>query len=619
MASQIDGDRRRLIGEGALCAQGTTYLILVACAVLPYANSLLNGFVYVYDDGAQILDNPYVHSFKFLKEVFLSSIRAGGYVSTNYYRPLVTFANLCCFRFFGPSAYAYHLLSILLYAMVVCLIYDVTRTLFEKRNTAMAAALLFAVHPVHSEVVDWVAASAELWLAVFFLLAFRFFLQPLRGMKGVVALSLAGAFFLLALLSKEQAATLPPLLLVYGHFYRPDRTSASWQAKVGRYGLFWVILALYGGWRYHLWGGETTLISHPGMGFFTTLLSGFALLGAYIGKLLWPVSLSAYYPFQTSDSLWNLSVLAGVVALMAAGFAFLTLWGRNRSYTFALLWFAVTLAPVLNARWMGANVFAERYLFLPSVAFSWLVGGAAVALWEKLSCRKRGRRYAAAALACATLILCTARISARNRDWQDDLTLMKVTVAQHPDDARLRDALGNAYWMRDNAGMAEREWRQVLAQSPDSVATLVHLGALLASQNRLDEATLLLRRAIELNPSYPGAHLNLGIALAQKGDLLSAREELRTAARLDPSSFEIYNMLGRVSYDLRNARDAEIEFQKSVDLQPSLGAYLYLGKIAMDRNDFSHAAQQFRKALELNPRDDVAAQALRQALAKEGT
>src|SRR5208337_1099917 len=116
-----------------------------------------------------------------------------------------------------------------------------------------------------------------------------------------------------------------------------------------------------------------------------------ALVGQYVGKLLWPVRLCFFYTFRGSTSPFDPRVLAGLAALLALAALFLVCWrSRERDVrfaSFALLWFFATLVPVLNAHWVGKNVFTERYLYLPSVGVAWLVGLGATKLWTRASAR----------------------------------------------------------------------------------------------------------------------------------------------------------------------------------------------------------------------------------------
>ena len=117
------------------------------------------------------------------------------------------------------------------------------------------------------------------------------------------------------------------------------------------------------------------------------VLSAIALVGQYVWKLLWPVRLCAFYVFHASKSLFDLRVLAGLLVLLALAALFLVCWRSRepnvRFASFGIMWFFATLAPVLNAHWLVANVFTERYLYLPSVGVAWLVGLGASKLWSR--------------------------------------------------------------------------------------------------------------------------------------------------------------------------------------------------------------------------------------------
>ncbi len=153
-------------------------------------------------------------------------------------------------------AYGFHLVSLLLHVLIVCLVFVLTERLTGDRVWAFVAGALFALHPIHTESVAWIAAVTDLELTFFYLLTFGLFLALARPGGGVRSACVAamGATFLLALLSKEQAMTLPALATVYEHFYREDRSETSISQKLARYGVLWLVGAAYVLFRIHFLG-----------------------------------------------------------------------------------------------------------------------------------------------------------------------------------------------------------------------------------------------------------------------------------------------------------------------------------------------------------------------------
>src|SRR5437868_10442664 len=148
------------------------FLILILLAFLPYLNTLINGFV--YDDRQQILQSPYVHSFRYLGRIFGTTVWTfeGAQGVSNYYRPLMTFAYLISYKLFGLLPFGFHLMNLVLHASVVLLLFAVTEHLFRDRLLSLMAAGLFALHPIHTESVAWIAGITDLELSFFFLLTF---------------------------------------------------------------------------------------------------------------------------------------------------------------------------------------------------------------------------------------------------------------------------------------------------------------------------------------------------------------------------------------------------------------------------------------------------------------
>jgi tetratricopeptide (TPR) repeat protein len=529
---------------------------LVACATLPYLNILSNGFV--YDDGPQVLTNPYVKSFHYLKEIFTTNVWSFTGVGpiTNYYRPLMTLGYMVCYKLFGLRAYGFHLVSLLLHVLIVCLVFALAERLTGDRVGAFVAGAFFALHPIHTESVAWIAAVTDLELTFFYLLTFGIFLAVARPGGGRSGPGLAAMVlsFILGLLSKEQAMTLPALATVYEHFYRRDRSETSTSQKLVRYGPLWLTGLAYLVFRIRFLGALAPEKKFAEVGPPQIVLSAIAFVAQYIGKLIWPVRLCAYYVFHPCESVFDLRVVAGLLVLFALAALFPVCWRSRdanvRVASFGILWFFATLAPVLNAHWVGPNAFAERYLYLPSVGVAWLVGLGASRLWSRAASRSVQRR----AVALAGLVVCglfAARIVTRNRDWNNDIVFYTRTLELSPDAHILLNNLGLAYWLQGDLDKAESVFRRAVAFSPRDPDALNNLGALLFETGRQKEAEDQFRASVRGRPNVT-AYNYLGHLSIRRGDVGEATRDFRAALALDKSDSyahfglgDIYMLAGR--------------------------------------------------------------------------
>ena len=576
---------------------------LAVLAVLPYLNAVHN--LFVYDDSIQVVNNPYLQNFHHLKEIFTTPVWSflGGDYSRNYYRPVMTFGYLLCYQFFGPLPFAFHLVNIGLNLLVVILLFLVTRRMFNDRMLAFVAAGLFAVHPIHSESVAWIAAITDIELALFYLLTFWFFLglSKVRGRRLILSELCMAVSFALALLSKEPAVTWAPLATLYEHFCREDRRETNVQIKISRYGPLWLLALVYLILRIHFLGGLAGRSQLPEAGLDAAIFSAIALAGQYVWKLFWPASLCAFYVFPPSRSLSDPRVIGGAVALLTLAFLIVFFWNRARLVSFGLVFFLVNLTTVLNVYWVAANIFTERYLYLPSVGFCWVLGWAGTALWRATTRHSAVWRGIIAISALAIAALGTLRIIRRNRDWHDDERLYKATLILQPDAYIIHINLASLYLDRDDLKKAERELQEADRAAPDYPLILNNFGLLNLKLKRYDDALGYLIRSVMKNPNEPQPHLFLALVYEQTGQPGYAEKEYLTAINLSPLSHRAHAGLGEFYFDQGRIEEAERQFQVSLRAAKTLRGYWGLGLVYWREGRYAEAEHAFQEAEALEP------------------
>jgi Tfp pilus assembly protein PilF len=586
-----------------LWTDGLLLAFLAALAAFPYLNTLRNFFI--YDDFTQVVNNPYLQNFHHLKEIFTTPVWSflGGDYSHNYYRPLMSFGYLLCRQFLGPIPLAFHLVSLVLNVLVVLVLFLVTWRMFNDRTLAFVAAGLFAVHPIHSESVAWIAAITDLELALFYLLTFWFFLglSKVHGRRLILGELSMVVSFALGLLAKEPAVTLVVLATLYEHCCRGDRKETSVGVKLSRYGPLWLLALVYLILRIHFVGGLVSRSQFPDMGPDTVIFSALALAGQYVWKLFWPATLCGFYVFHASMSPSDPRVVWGAVALMALAFLFIFFWNRVRLVSFGLLFFFLNLAPVLNAPWMAANVFTERYLYLPSVGFCWVLGWAGTTLWRDATRHSAWWRGIVVVSVFAIAALCTLRIIRRNRDWHDDETFYKATLALQPDAYIIHTNLAALYLDRDDLNNAGQELREAEKAAPDYPLVLNNFGLLNLKLKRYDAALGYLIRSIMKNPNEPQPHLYLALVYNQMGKADYAEKEYRTAINLSPLSQRAHAGFGEFCFDQGRLLEAERQFQESLQAAKTLNGYWGLGLVYWREGRYAGAEHAFQEAESLVP------------------
>ena len=508
--------------------------VLCLVAVGAYLNTLQGDFV--YDDHTQVRDNPWIRDARHLVDIFTTSVWQFESASStsNYYRPLMHVWYLLAYQLFGPAPWGFHLINILLHAAVTVLVFLLTQELLRRTLPpgslaalpAVAAALLFAVHPIHTEVVAWIAAVPELSYSFFLLLSLYLYLQARAGRRGAGAASVIS--FALAALSKEPALTLPFILFLSDHTIEPGQGPVP--RLLRRYAPYLLVAAVYVALRWHALGGLVQQEPHIKLSAWGYLINVFPLFQQYLQKLVLPVDLNLFSVFHPLDSLLEpRGLLSLAVAVLYAGGAVLAC-RRNRIVCFSMVMIVLPLLPALYIPALSVNVFSEHHLYLPSFGFALLFAYA----FARLQALRPKDTILLVAGTLALAAVSAAGTVSRNAVWRSELALYTDTLKKSPDAVEIRLNLGNVYADRGQVQEAMEQYRRTLELAPGYAEARNNLGILYYDQRRFEEAVVEYRAALALKPSYAEAHNNLGNAYAALGRTAEAAAAYAAALELKP-------------------------------------------------------------------------------------
>ncbi|MBI5493370.1 MAG: tetratricopeptide repeat protein [Deltaproteobacteria bacterium] len=546
-------------------AKAASVLIIIVATFAVYAASVGNGFV--YDDHELILNNRLITDFRYLPQAFTTSLWSFKGMVSNTYRPVLHLIFLIERAAFGVSPWGYHLTAVALHAANAVTVFLIA-SLFAFNGAGQAgqagidglskgarvlrfpvkrgfpgyfppllAGLVFALHPVNSEVVSWVSAITELTYTLFFLLSLYFFMR-FRAGQGRAFYALSILCFPVALLSKETAIMLPALIAAYDLSGEGVSFLRRWKGYI----LYILLAVLYMALRTISVGG---LLHHRQISLSVRELAIniFPLIFKYAWKLVLPIGLNAIYVMEYTASLAEPKAIAGVLAAVVFILA-LALSLRKRQAFIGLLLIALPLLPVLYIPALSNAAFADRYLYLPSAGFAMLISFAIGPIFASSKARKA--RAVIMPLFAAVLVLYSAGSFKRSAVWKDDLTLWQDTIVKSPSSKYAHYNLALAYREKGEIDKAIADFEEAIRLDPAYEDAHYNLAWVYDYAGDHDRAIAHYRDTIRLNPASADAYFNIGLIYRKEGLLSESAGEFRNALRIRPGYAEAEKELAGV-------------------------------------------------------------------------
>ncbi len=565
---------------------------------LVYGQAL--GGSFHYDDFHSLVFNPHLRDLgnigSFLIDPSLFSVDP----DKAMYRPLVLVSYALNYAWGQYNPAGYLLVNVSIHLVNVLLVWGVGRRLGLSESGALWSAVLFCVHPLVGEPVNYVSSRSESLAVAGQLAAFYFYLGDGRDRWQWAS----GAALLCALLSKSIAAVLPAVLLAYEVLWR--RQDISWR----RHAPYWLLTAAYIGIISANRFLGPALAKAP-RGLYEQLLTQGKALVYYAYLLAEPVRLSVEHPFGVADQLGTVTLLAlaAVGSLVAVALA-----QGDRRMRFLLCWGGLSLLPTLV---VPLNVLVNEHRLYMLVAVMAIALGMG---WERWG---RAVRWSLCAWVLVAGLLSHQRIEV----WRDELSLWRDAANKGPQMVRPQVFLGNAWRVAGDSASARSAYERALELDPlhrSARTNLANLFLEAAQSDRVQRPSLLeraeghYRRVLELEPGYREALTNLGSLYMLRGEWVPAAHVLSAAVEQHPFYADAYFNLGLVRVELGDFAAAVELFRRAVQLEDGVEVWYELANAHARLGQLAEAAAAYRQVLESARRDERALYNLAEVLLVAG-
>jgi tetratricopeptide (TPR) repeat protein len=613
-------------------------VILVACVVLIYSNTLQHPFI--FDDLSNIKHNSQIR----LTQLTWESLQKAGFESPSPHRPVANISFALNYYAHQYDIAGYHWTNILIHAAAGIFLYLLIRAMLSTpalrdkyaayKWIPLFTAMIWLVHPIQTQSVTYLVQRMNSLSAMFYILSLLLYAKArLAEGKRIKRLLFSGCVLagVLAVGSKEIAGTLPFFIFLYEWYFHRD-LSVSWLKRnilpmVGVLVIFAVITSLFLG----VHPLERILDSYAKRDFtlIQRVLTEFRVVVYYVGLLVFPhpsrlnldhdilISKSLLDPVTT---LLALATLAGLVA------AAVYLAKRQRLLSFCIFWFLGNL--VIESSVIGLEIAFEHRNYLPSMLVFLF---AVVLIFRHIRIR-----WVAAGIVCAAGVVLCIWTYERNQVWRNELMLWGDCVQKSPQKPRPHNNFAVALVRQGKLDEAIAHYSEALGIKPDYAEAHFNLGVSLSRQGKFKEAVYHLSEMLRLNPGHAGAHNNLGTILHEQGELNAAithyNEALRIspeyprahynlgvalnsagktneainhyneALRANPLHAKAYYNLGLVLSKIGKPDEAVSHFFEALRIEPDYAAaHFSLGSVLQDQGKFKEAIGHYARVLELKP------------------
>jgi len=564
-------------------------LFLLAVGFIVFWNSLPAPFTFD-DDHAIVVNEQIRHLSTSLSRTEQGSPLAG--------RPLVSLTFAINYALGELNGRGYRLVNVAIHVVNALLLFGILRKHLDQ-HVAFAIALVWMVHPLVTEPVDYVSQRTELMMAMFFLLTLRFAQRAAGGAKRTRPPLEGGstrwlwasvAACALGMACKETMVVAPIVVLLYDRTFVFGSFQEALRRRGGYYAALcatWLVLVVL------LWSsprGDSAGFTGASVSPWTYLLDQSVMIVRYLRLAVWPRGLVLDYGEPAQVTFSQVAPYPLAVAALVAGTV--VAFVRNLPAGFLGAWFLLTLAPTSSIMPISTEVGAERRMYVPLMAL--------VALVLAPVARALMARATLYLLVVPVAVLLSLATYQRNAEYRSGLTLWQTVLDRWPPHARahrnlaaelklanrrdeeiyhLRAAVTDLPELRTVLGLellalgrnmeAVDEFRIYLRDHPRDADAWSNLGNALDALGRKDEALDAFRHAVDVDPNNGLSQRNLALQYLQKNDFDDAVAHAREGVRLTPGDADAHNLLGLALIGQQHIDEAIAEFRTSLRLRPT--------------------------------------------------
>jgi len=572
-------------------------LTLILVNMVIYAPVPHHDFVN-YDDPEYVSENPHV-SGGLTRQALLWAFTTKGHGAN--WHPLTSLSHMLDVELYGLNAGGHHLNNLILHIVNTVLLFGVLRMMTGALGRSAFVAALFAAHPLHVESVAWVSERKDVLSTLFWMLTLWGYVWYVRrpGRDRYLAVVL---LFAMGLMAKPMLVTLPFVLLLLDVWPlgRVSLGVAPDPRLVRR--LVWeklpllalaVVLSIVTFMVQQQQGAVSGLDALP-----LNLRVQNALVSyvAYIGKMLWPARLAAFYPYpQLIPGWWVGGAILGLIGVSVA--VIRKAW-RYPYLPVGWLWYLGTLVPVIGLVQVGNQSMADRYTYIP------LIGLFLMVAWgiPDLLPRWRYRSIALGTTAGLVISMCVIVARGQVQHWGNGVVLWTHALEVTTENYRAHAALGALLEDQGRVNEAIAHLSEAVRIRPDYAEVQNKLGAALADQGRVEEAIPHYFQALRFKPGIAEAHNNLGNALSGQGKVAEAIAHYTEALRINPDYALAHNGLGSALDEQGKVAEAIAHYREALRIEPNLAeAHNNLGAALASQGKADEAIQEFLEALRIKP------------------
>jgi tetratricopeptide (TPR) repeat protein len=581
---------------------GIAILLLVATLAV-YGQVVHHDFIN-YDDPQYVTENLPVSGGLTLAGVkwAFSSLHASNW------HPLTWLSHMLDVQLFGLNPAGHHGSNLFWHCVATVLLFFLLHRLSGSVWQSGIVAALFALHPLHVESVAWVAERKDVLSATFWMLTLlcyvRFVESPRADWYCATCICLA-----LGLMAKPMLVTLPFVMLLMD-YWPLGRLTAVPEAIMPLASRRSIGYLVYEKLPFLVLVGASCVISSYAqrqvMSTFETIplvtriANALVSYLAYLVKMMLPLQLAPFYPYDHQVPLWQGGGALILLALVTFG-----VWRQRQVRPYLLvgwLWYLGTLVPVIGIVQVGLQGMADRYTYLPLIgAFIMLVWGGADLL------QQWGNRRLVATGTVLLLAGCAIMSWRQVARWRDSETLFAHSLAVNDKNYLAHYCVGLVQAKAGKLDAATRHYERAIALVPWWSDPYVQFGHVHASRKNLDAALAMYDRAIALDANACDAHYHRANLLADSDRLDDAVAGYLRALACNPRSADAQYRLALVYHRRQQLNEAAMAYAAALALAPNVAAtHANLGAVLASLGQPEDAIRHYQEAIRIDPQSATA-------------